>query len=116
MTQQLPDEKRKQRRHPAYAKAMIRGIPGYIRDISSRGFHIDFLTTPGLDSGNVVTIDIYPEEQTELDSFRSTMEVIWQEQRKPYYSVGFLLSDKAEPQQAQELKKLFESYHEAGWL
>ncbi len=64
-------------RYSSYAKVLMNGIPGYMRDISSDGFKYVTILPVSAPTGTVEQITVIPRDGS-VKSFRLEGEVRWQ--------------------------------------
>ncbi len=108
----MSDKKSEQRtanRKVTYAKILLNGMPGYIRNISSRGIGTEFLMPPGCEVGEQIEVGIHPEVETGVEAFSCAAIVKWIRRESPYYQIG-LESDSANGAARMYLQKLLEMY------
>jgi hypothetical protein len=94
-------DNREAQRKTTYAKLLINGIPGYIRNVSSNGIGAEFMMPPGLRVGDLIELEVHPEEETGLGATVCSAEVKWIKNEPPYFHVG--LTSLPGDEEAREL-------------
>jgi hypothetical protein len=102
-------EHRRFERETTYAKLILDGLPGYIRNISPEGIGVEFLMPVNLKAGDSADIEVHPEAETGLDVIRCRAQVRWLRPEPPYFHIG-LVSLPGDEQARKALRLLLEQY------
>ena len=83
-------EHRKRERYSSYAKVVpsSQNNLGYLRDLSTQGCHVDFVSPSEVRKDSVVEIIVIPNEELGIDNFNLLLTVRWIQQDKLYFSIG----------------------------
>ena len=83
-------ERRNQKRLSCYAKVLMLNInkPGYLRDITEHGCHIDLVETCEIKAGAQVQIIISPMDDLNVFPFKINLLIKWVKEGELYFHLG----------------------------
>ena len=87
----MQPNKRIQGREGCFAKAFFtkEAIPGYLRDLSPKGFRIGILQKVQWTKGHETTISLIPHEDVNATPFQALVEVRWIRPEGIFTVIGF---------------------------
>ncbi|OQY34034.1 MAG: hypothetical protein B6241_06010 [Spirochaetaceae bacterium 4572_59] len=93
-------------RYSSYAKILMDGLPGYMRDISSDGFKYVTILPMTVLKGDVKQITIIPQD-TSFDSFQLSGEIRWiKEESEGFQVCGIRITEFKSDQYKNSYKEL----------
>ena len=104
-------EQRRHERAAAQAKAIFvdTKTPGYLRDLSTSGCQIAFMTPVPVKEGQTVTIQIVPNHDPEAAPFHMQLEVRWLRNDPLWFLIGGKTRGVT-PLDSESFKKLVDYY------
>jgi hypothetical protein len=83
-------EQRRHARIHGYAKVVFRrdAAPGYIRDLSESGCKVDFLRPLSISKGDLVELEVIPEQEMGIAPFRLCLKTQWVSAGPVFFSIG----------------------------
>ena len=106
-------EKRKYGRRRCYGKMVFveSDVPGYIRDISSKGMRVECPSplSPLMSKSRLIAVRILPEDDADFEPFGASVEIRWLRRGELYTTLGLYvreLSNEAE----KDYRKLLDLY------
>lgn len=111
----MGSEKRRDRRVPSYAKAVLVDgqVRGYIRDLSSSGCQVAFTEPVPARVGDLVTMQVIAEHDPSILPFRIRVRVRRLVDDPPWHSLGAEIESHEDPQDRQAFDKLVSYYSAA---
>ena len=108
----MESDKRKDRRVPSYAKAVLidRHTPGYIRDLSSSGCQVSFIQPVETAGGDVITVRIIAEHDPAIAPFVVRLRIRRVIDDPPWHSLGTEIEEIRDPLEAAAFEKLVSYY------
>ncbi len=103
-------ENRTEYRQPGYAKVLLNNTPGYLRNLTETGFKIITLTPLEYKEGEIVPVQILPDETSGLGRITLKAELRWKKDEKSSFEYGFKISDFNAPGNKSIYFKLVELY------
>ena len=103
-------EHRMEARNQGYAKAILNGRPGYLRNLTLEGCKIVTVGALPHSIEEKITFQILPEETDGPDRITLTAQLRWEKKDGPYFVYGFLILGFANPQDESAYKNLVEIY------
>lgn len=86
-------DRRKDDREICYAKCVIDKVPGYVRDISSRGIRVDLISKPHTSEYKQTNCEMIPDPATGIPDFDLRVTLRWTRMDRLYFSIGAEIAD-----------------------
>ena len=99
-------------REKCYAKVIFKedNLPGYVRDISSKGCRFDLLNEIDLETKTKKKVVIIPEEEVGFSPVHGTVEIRWIKKQEIYWTVGTQLVSVQDESSKENYKKLLKYF------
>lgn len=105
-------ENRSEHRSEGYAKVVVGKNPGYIRNLTAEGCKIVTFSELDVEDGAPVTVEVIPEETSEIDRISVEAEKRWHRRDESYHVYGFRIASFASPADKEKYTSLVEIYRE----
>lgn len=108
----MEGDKRKDRRVPSYAKALLveRHIPGYIRELSSSGCQVSFIQPVDAVVGDIISVRIIAEHDPAIAPFVVHLRIRRIIDDPPWHSLGTEIEKIRDPLEAAAFEGLVSYY------